>query len=345
MAAPRWIALTRSGFEPECAQELEHELAVRGGAGYAQTARDSGYVTLHLQAAPARAPTPRELIFTRELLPIRSGFAQLDPRDRVGPILAEVKASGVMLSDVWVETADSPDGQQLRAFARSFESAMAAALKRERRLDARSTHRLHLFAHSGTAIDMAIAAHADTAPWKGGIPRLRFPSEAPSRSTLKLEEAFLVLLDGDERERLLTPGMSAVDLGACPGGWTYQFVRRSIRTFAVDNGPMAESLMATGLVEHLRADGFRFQPNRAVDWMVCDMVEQPIKVAERMATWLREGWCRRTVFNLKLPMKKRRPEVQRCLALLREAVPFALDLRAKQLYHDREEITVYAARA
>ena len=342
---PRLIALTRAGFEPECAQELEHELAARGGSGYAQTQRDSGFVLLHVQEAPQRRLRVRELIFARQLLPLRASFEALDAKDRVAPILAEVKASGVMLSDIWVETADSPAGEQMRAFARSFESAMATALKREKRLDARSTHRLHLFAHSGTQIDLCIATHAETAPWKGGIPRLRFPSEAPSRSTLKLEEAFLVLLDDDERARWLQAGMTAVDLGACPGGWSYQFTRRAMRVIAVDNGAMADSLMATGLVDHVRADGFRFQPQKPVEWMVCDMVEQPIKVAERMATWLREGWCRRTIFNLKLPMKKRWPEVQRCFASMREAVPFDLDLRAKQLYHDREEITVFAARA
>jgi 23S rRNA (cytidine2498-2'-O)-methyltransferase len=346
MADARLIALTRAGFEPECAQELEHALAVRGGAGYAQTQRDSGFVELHVQQQPPNARLHvRDLIFARQLLPLIGTFDALDLKDRVGPILAAVKASGVMVSDVWVETADSAAGEQLRAFARSFESAMAAALKRERRMDAsRSLQRLHLFARSGTHIDVAIAKHADAAPWKGGIPRLRFPSEAPSRSTLKLEEAFLVLLGEDERDRWLQPGMTAVDLGACPGGWTYQFVRRSIRTTAVDNGPMAESLMATGLVDHVRADGFRYQPGKPVEWMVCDMVEQPIKVAERMATWLREGWCRRTIFNLKLPMKKRWPEVQRCFARMHESVPFALDLRAKQLYHDREEVTVFATR-
>ncbi|MCC6562509.1 MAG: 23S rRNA (cytidine(2498)-2'-O)-methyltransferase RlmM, partial [Xanthomonadales bacterium] len=105
---PRLLALTRAGFEPECAQELEQELATRGGAGYAQTSRDSGFVILHVQAAALRKITVRELIFARQLLPIRASFEQLDAKDRVGPILAEVKASGVMLSDVWVETADSP---------------------------------------------------------------------------------------------------------------------------------------------------------------------------------------------------------------------------------------------
>ncbi|MBK6435111.1 MAG: hypothetical protein IPF83_04005 [Rhodanobacteraceae bacterium] len=182
----------------------------------------------------------RELIFVRQLLPVRVSFDALD-QDRVGPILADGKASGVMLSDVWVETADSPDGEQLRAFARSFESAMATALKREKRFDAASTHRLHLFAHSGTRIDLCIATHAETAPWKGGIPRLRFPSGTEPIDHSSLRKPFWFCSTMKART-LVQAGMTAIDLGACPGGWTYQFTRRSIRTIAVDNGAMAESL-------------------------------------------------------------------------------------------------------
>jgi 23S rRNA (cytidine2498-2'-O)-methyltransferase len=40
-------------------------------------------------------------------------------------------------------------------------------------------------------------------------------------------------------------------------------------------------------------------------------------------------------------MKKRFDEVQLCFGILGDAVG-GLDLRAKQLYHDREEITVFA---
>lgn len=32
----------------------------------------------------------------------------------------------------------------------------------------------------------------------------------------------------EEWELRLTSGMKAVDLGACPGGWTYQLVRREM---------------------------------------------------------------------------------------------------------------------
>ena len=95
-----------------------------------------------------------------------------------------------------------------------------------------------------------------------------------------------------------------------------------------------------GQVDHHRVDGFRYQPVGAVDWMVCDMVEQPRKVAERMATWFREGWCRNAVFNLKLPMKKRWQETRLCLDRFAAQAGKPLTIRARQLYHDREEITV-----
>ena len=72
------------------------------------------------------------------------------------------------------------------------------------------------------------------------------------------------------------------------------------------------------------------------------MVEQPRRVAERMATWFREGWCRHAVFNLKLPMKKRWDETRLCLALVAAGRRRPLHVRARQLYHDREEITVFA---
>ncbi len=88
----------------------------------------------------------------------------------------------------------------------------------------------------------------NNSPFYMGIPRLKFPSDAPSRSTLKLEEALHVFIPEDEWDERLANGMYAVDLGACPGGWTYQLVKRNMWVYSVDNGPMAQSLMDTGQV-------------------------------------------------------------------------------------------------
>ncbi len=140
-------------------------------------------------------------------------------------------------------------------------------------------------------------------------------------------------------------GLNAVDLGASPGGWTYQLVKRSMMVTAIDNGPMAESLMQTGQVKHLTVDGFKFEPQKKnVYWVVCDMIEQPQRVAQRMGDWLINGWCQEAIFNLKLPMKKRYETVTDILAQLEQRLVEAdikFRLQVKHLYHDREEVTVH----
>ena len=179
-----------------------------------------------------------------------------------------------------------------------------------------------------------------------GIPRLRMPHSAPSRSTLKLAEALLAFL-GDRDLDVLQAGMRAVDLGAAPGGWTWQLAHRGLRVTAVDNGPMKGSVADDSLVTHLREDGLTWRPKRAVDWLVCDIVLQPIRIAELVARWIADGAARRAIFNLKLPMKKRYDEVARCGARILEITRLAgvkADLRIRQLYHDREEVTGYLSR-
>jgi 23S rRNA (cytidine2498-2'-O)-methyltransferase len=141
--------------------------------------------------------------------------------------------------------------------------------------------------------------------------------------------------------------MTGVDLGAAPGGWTWQLVNRGMLVTAIDNGPMAESLMDTGLVQHLMADGFTFVPKQPVDWMVCDIVEKPARNAALLETWIGEGYCREAVVNLKLPMKQRYAEVKRLLERIEEgfkARGIRVEIGCKQLYHDREEVTCHLRR-
>ena len=109
-----------------------------------------------------------------------------------------------------------------------------------------------------------------------GIPRLRFPRGAPSRSGLKLVEALLHFVGEDDLPSRMRAGRVAIDLGAAPGGWSQVLAARGLRVVAVDNGPIAREVLATQLVEHRREDAFRFRPDRPVDWMVCDVVAAPV---------------------------------------------------------------------
>ncbi len=343
------LAYCRPGFESECAQELAARDGELATAGFARSQRSSGFVEFVLPDAAAarrfaKAVHWRELSFARQLLQVNAKIEGLPREDRLGVLMPVIRANGRRYRDAWIESPDNDAARELAGLCRSLNNALIAAMKRESLIDAQSPMRLHICLTDAQTAIVAEAEIGESSSWPGGIPRLRFPSAAPSRSTLKLEEALLTLLDADERERWLKPGMSAVDLGAAPGGWTWQLVRRSINVTAVDNGPMDQSLIDSGLVTHLREDGFRYKPPNPVDWLVCDMVEQPRKVAARMAEWLAGGWCRHAIFNLKLPMKKRYDEVCLCRDLIEAAMAEAgkrVEWRARHLYHDREEITVF----
>ena len=342
MSEPRATLLVqcRAGFEGDCAAELAARAEDAGCHGSARAIPGSGFV--RFESEPMLAPSWRELVFARELWPVHAELSDLPQADRTAPLVAALAGAPRAYCALSLEHPDTNEGKALANFLRRFAQPLRAALGRAGIvLDDPAAPCLHLFFTDSRHAFLGSADPTCTAPWPMGIPRLRFPRGAPSRSTLKLDEAFLALLTEDERARWLMPGMTAVDLGAAPGGWTWQLAHRGLRVTAVDNGPMDPALLESELVTQLREDGFRYRPPRRVDWLVCDMVEQPQRVAALVAEWLAAGDCRRAIFNLKLPMKQRHRSVSECLAAVRARVP-RVALRAKQLYHDREEVTVYA---
>jgi len=355
------LVTCRSGFEKEAAAELMAYASEQGLTGFIQAEPESGFCLFSFHTPTGEKALGlfdwKSLIFARSVFLVAQPLLQFTQDDRISPILNAIGAWPKALqtfSRFIVESSDAESGRELSAFCKSFAKPFKqACLKRGYKLelwDEAETHEasnercLHVFFVDYTRAFVGLSILNCQSPWPRGIVRLRSPSDAPSRSTLKLEEAFLTFLNEDERASSLSPARRAIDLGACPGGWTYQFVRRGVRTTAVDNGAMDERLMTSGLVEHLRVDGFKFSPARPVDWMVCDMVEKPRRVADLVLRWWTEQAAKRMIFNLKLPMKKRWAECAEIRALMQESLlaqgrPFRLQF--KHLYHDREEVTGY----
>jgi len=171
----------------------------------------------------------------------------------------------------------------------------------------------------------------------GGQQRMADDPLAPSRSYLKIEESYVVF------GREPATGETVVDLGAAPGGWSYSAAKRGARVIAVDNGPLKGGALDNPLIEHRREDAFRFQPapGDVIDWLLCDLVEEPHHVMRNLIEpWIVQGWCRRFVVILKFGRVDP-------VALLREvAAPGSVlatrttGLRIRHLYHDREEFTL-----
>ena len=169
---------------------------------------------------------------------------------------------------------------------------------------------------------------------------------APSRSYLKVEEAYIIL--GREPQ----PGETVCDLGAAPGGWSYSAAKHGARVVAVDNGLLKGGALDHPQIEHRCEDAFRFVPSFAkategkppagqtFDWLFCDLVEEPHHVLRDLVEpWLTRRWCRRFVVNFKFGRVDP-------IALFRElrapGSPLTMHApaaRIRHLYHDREEFT------
>jgi 23S rRNA (cytidine2498-2'-O)-methyltransferase len=173
--------------------------------------------------------------------------------------------------------------------------------------------------------------------WVHGQRRMADDDLAPSRSYLKVEEAYLVL------GREPADGETVCDLGAAPGGWSYSAAKRGAHVVAIDNGPLKGGALHHPLIAHRREDAFKFAPaaGESFDWLFCDMLEEPHHVLRHIVQpWLEHGWCRRWVVNLKFGRVDP-------VALLEEIAapgsPLAapgIAVRVRHLYHDREEFTV-----
>lgn len=170
-----------------------------------------------------------------------------------------------------------------------------------------------------------------------GPRRMADDALAPSRSYLKVEEAYVVL------GREPAAGETVCDLGAAPGGWSYSAAKRGARVVAIDNGPLKGGALDHPQIEHRREDAFRFAPaaGATFDWLFCDMVEEPHHVLQHIVDpWLARGWCRHFVVNLKFGRVDPVALLQELRAAASPLMRHASNVRIVHLYHDREEFTV-----
>lgn len=340
----------RPGFESECAAEIVDVANARDIQGDTRYDARCGYVLFNPTEQQAMATLSTklsftDLVFTRQWFVVNEFIKDLPRGDRIAPIVAAASRIGQPFREVFVEAPDSETSKPLLPLCTGLLTPLTKTLQAASLLNPRAKEdvRLHVCFFTTDYAAVGYAHMSNSSHWPMGIPRLRRLRDAPSRSAQKLEEALLVLLSNDQRQTLLQAGMQAVDLGAAPGGWSWIMARQGLHVNAVDNGKLSPEALATGMIEHIRADGFSYRPVKPVDWLLCDMVEQPSRIAELIGLWFVRGHCRHAIFNLKLPMKKRYQEYKQCLKTLRGMLAQSgvhYQLRGRQLYHDRDEITL-----
>lgn len=171
----------------------------------------------------------------------------------------------------------------------------------------------------------------------GILPHLKRDSRAPSRSYLKVEEAFLRM------NRQPQPNETVIDLGAAPGGWSFAFIKRGCHVTAVDSGPLKLPPFEPdwGTVEHLRVDGISYEPKEQVDWLVSDMLVAPGVAQGLMRRWMQRRGMKHMVCNAKIPQQQPYAAIVDLEKQLNKQSDYTFQIR--QLYHDRREVTVMAS--
>ena len=178
------------------------------------------------------------------------------------------------------------------------------------------------------APDRMLAAAHCSAPYPNGEVVLVEDKEGPpSRAYLKLWEALIRL------RRWPQPGECCVDLGACPGGWTYVLARLGTAVVAVDKAPLDPKVAAMPGVEWRGESAFAIEPESIgpVDWLFADIICYPSRLLRLVERWRASGLVRNFVCTLKF-----QGETDHESAAAFAALPGA---RVLHLHHNKHELT------
>lgn len=150
---------------------------------------------------------------------------------------------------------------------------------------------------------------------------------APSRAYLKAWEAITLL------ERRPRAGEHALDLGSCPGGWTWVLASMGLRVTSVDKAPLAPEIEAMAGVEFRGVSAFSLDPLELgeVDWLFCDIACYPERLLTMIKRWLAAGNCPRFVCTLKF-----QGSTDHATARAFASIPGS---RLLHLHHNKHELT------
>jgi 23S rRNA (cytidine2498-2'-O)-methyltransferase len=146
----------------------------------------------------------------------------------------------------------------------------------------------------------------------------------PSRAYLKLWEALTILGDWPNKTS------QVVDLGACPGSWTWALAKLGSSVLSIDRSKLDSSLDTYENIRYQSGDAFAYQPEKK-DWVFSDVICYPDKLLEYMQRWLASGLCEKFVCSIKFAGKPDHEIVRQF-----RQIPHS---RVIHLTHNKNEVT------
>lgn len=148
----------------------------------------------------------------------------------------------------------------------------------------------------------------------------------PTRAYLKLWEIFTFYLTPPSKKSI------ALDLGSCPGGWTWVLQSLGLKVVSVDKAPLAEPIQSLPRVEFIKSDAFRLNPTEVgpIDWLFSDLICAPDKLYDLVQKWKDFG-----VKNFVCTLKFKGPTDFKMIEKFRE-IPHS---KMIHLLHNKHELT------
>lgn len=149
----------------------------------------------------------------------------------------------------------------------------------------------------------------------------------PSRAYLKLWEALTRI------GKMPQTGETCLDLGACPGGWTWVLQSLGARVISVDKAPLAPSVAALPRVEYRAQSAFALAPADIgpVDWLFSDIICYPERLFTLVKAWRESKLVKNFVTTIKFQGDTDYKTTQNFLEISGS--------RVLHLYNNKHEIT------
>lgn len=154
--------------------------------------------------------------------------------------------------------------------------------------------------------------------------------------------AYRKLMEGLECMRIQpSPSAVAVDLGACPGGWTSVMRRLGCSVVAVDRTALDPVLMKDEYVQFIKGDAFAFEPTMVEKgqdcWMVSDVIAYPDRIIELLDKWCSGKLASHMIVTMKFQGEEPAlDELERAIDLVES---HSYQCRVKHFFNNKNEVT------
>ena len=107
-------------------------------------------------------------------------------------------------------------------------------------------------------------------------------TEPPSRAYLKLWEFFTLHASPPQK------GTSVIDMGACPGGWSWVLAELGCNVTSVDKAPLADNIQRMPTITLVQESAFALDPKTLphITWFFSDIICYPERLLTLVKNWM-----------------------------------------------------------